>query len=74
MDIALKTLEYLTEETEYVPWVAAGDQLGYIHKMIAETELYGAFEVSCIIATVKLFGTIPMSMSVFKPYFDINLL
>ncbi|XP_060551724.1 aminopeptidase N-like isoform X2 [Ruditapes philippinarum] len=44
MDIALRTLEYLTEETEYVPWVAAGDQLGYIHKMIAETELYGAFE------------------------------
>lgn len=46
MEIALKTLDYLNKETEYVPWVAAGSQLGYIHDMVAETELYGAFEVS----------------------------
>ena len=45
MNIALRTLEYLTDETEYVPWVAAGSQLSYIYTMIAETELYGAFEV-----------------------------
>ncbi|XP_053377176.1 aminopeptidase N-like isoform X1 [Mercenaria mercenaria] len=44
MNTALNTLEYLSSETEYVPWVAASSQLGYIHNMIAETELYGSFE------------------------------
>lgn len=53
MEIALKTLDYLKMETEYVPWVAAGSQLGYIHDMVAETELYGAFEVSIVVLQIK---------------------
>ncbi|XP_052782181.1 putative aminopeptidase-2 isoform X1 [Mya arenaria] len=44
MSIALKTLEYLNTEEEYVPWVAAGDELGFIDSMLKDTELYGPFK------------------------------
>lgn len=45
MDIALRTLDYLDKEEEYVPWVAAMSELNYIDAMIVETGLYGAFQV-----------------------------
>ena len=45
MDIALQTLEYLQDEEEYVPWVAAGSELSYIGTMLSESSIYGLFEV-----------------------------
>ncbi|KAL4227197.1 hypothetical protein ACF0H5_015170 [Mactra antiquata] len=44
METALKTLEYLHNEEEYIPWVAAGSEIGHIHKMIVDTKLYGPFK------------------------------
>lgn len=45
LSIALKTVEYLDNEEEYLPWVAAASELNYISKMLASTELSGAFKV-----------------------------
>ena len=45
MTIALQTLDYLNNETEYIPWTAAGSEMNYISTMLRETELYGHFEV-----------------------------
>lgn len=45
LGIALKTVEYLDNEEEYLPWVAAASELNYISKMLASTELSGAFKV-----------------------------
>ena len=45
IDIALRTLEYLNTEEDYVPWVAAIRQLSYVDRMLKRTSLYGTFKV-----------------------------
>ena len=45
MDIALQTVDYLQDEEEYIPWVAAGIELAYIDTMLSESSIYGLFEV-----------------------------
>jgi len=65
MNTALQTLDYLTSEEEYIPWEAAGAELGYIDTMLTETELYGAFQVQ--IGTVDNIRTLHEIVShVFK--------
>jgi len=32
-------------EEDYIPWVTANGELGYIATMLEQTELYGAFKV-----------------------------
>ncbi|XP_062585470.1 uncharacterized protein LOC134247152 isoform X2 [Saccostrea cucullata] len=44
MDIALKMVEYLGSETDYVPWYAARKELSYVQKMLARSNLYGKFK------------------------------
>lgn len=44
-EIALHVLEYLDKETDYVPWVAAAQQLSYLDDMLRRTKLYGQFNV-----------------------------
>lgn len=46
MEIALKTLEYLYMETEYLPWKTAITELTYISNMLERTEIFGDFGVS----------------------------
>ncbi|XP_062596000.1 aminopeptidase N-like [Saccostrea cucullata] len=43
MTIALKTVNYLDKETEFVAWQAALRELGYVDTMLERTSLYGAF-------------------------------
>ena len=50
MRIALQTTEYLSNETEYVPWSAATGELGFVSTMLQFDPLYGEFVVS-ILAT-----------------------
>lgn len=43
--IALPSLEYLDSEADYVPWVSAMNEVGYLSDMLGETEAYGDFQV-----------------------------
>ena len=45
MDIALKMVEYLGAEMDYVPWYAARHELSYVQKMLTRSNLYGKFKV-----------------------------
>ena len=47
-DIAMDVNSYLSQETEYVPWYSALNNLGYIKNMLSRTEAYGAFKVRVI--------------------------
>lgn len=44
--VALSSLEYLDTESDYVPWVSAMNEVGYLSDMLGETEAYGDFQVS----------------------------
>lgn len=44
--VALPSLEYLDTESDYVPWVSAMNEVGYLSDMLGETEAYGDFQVS----------------------------
>ena len=57
MRIALQTTEYLSNETEYVPWSAATGELGFISTMLQFDPLYGEYRVS-ILATEYLSNTL----------------
>ncbi|VDI15787.1 Hypothetical predicted protein, partial [Mytilus galloprovincialis] len=43
LNIALKTVEYLSMEDSYFPFYAANVELGYVRNMLERTELYGDF-------------------------------
>lgn len=45
MDIALQTVDYLSNEKDYIPRVAADEQLAYIESMLSLTQHYGNFQV-----------------------------
>lgn len=45
MDIALQTVDYLSNERDYIPRVAADEQLAYIESMLSLTQHYGTFQV-----------------------------
>lgn len=42
--IALRVVEYLDIERDYVPWKAAANELNYVSAMLVTTGLYGAFK------------------------------
>lgn len=42
--ISLKTVEYIGDELDYVPWDAAAGQLSYVDSMLSRTDLYGKFK------------------------------
>jgi hypothetical protein len=43
-ELALGVTSYLHKETEYVPWSAALDNMGYISKMLRRSGAYGEFK------------------------------
>lgn len=45
IETALHTLDYLNNETEYIPWGAAVKELAYLDRMLVSTPVYGNFEV-----------------------------
>lgn len=45
MTIALKTVNYLDKEKEFIPWKASLGELGYVDSMLERTALYGPFSV-----------------------------
>lgn len=62
MVTAWDMLIYLRNETEYIPWNIAEDELGYVDLMLTGRAAYGNFEVDSIII-------IPISSSVlFQTY------
>lgn len=53
--LALRTTTYLSEETEYLPWQSAINNLQYYHQMLDRTEVFQPMQV---IYTFDLFGTV----------------
>jgi hypothetical protein len=45
ISLALRSLDYLDQETEYVPWYAALGEIGYIRNMLLTKPIFGMFEV-----------------------------
>ena len=45
MSIALRTLEFLSTDSDYVPWRAMVGELSYLDLMLSRTAIYGEFEV-----------------------------
>ncbi|XP_071098376.1 aminopeptidase N-like [Haliotis cracherodii] len=43
--IALRTVNYLSKDLDYVPWKAFIRELGYVESMLERTSLYGIFQV-----------------------------
>lgn len=46
--LALRTTLFLSDETEYMPWESALDNLDYFYLMFDRTELYGPMQVSFV--------------------------
>ena len=46
ISLALSSLDYLDQETEFVPWYAALGEIGYIRNMLLTKPIFGKFEVS----------------------------
>ncbi|XP_048768229.2 aminopeptidase N-like [Ostrea edulis] len=44
ISLALSSLDYLNQETEYVPWYAALGEIGYIRNMLLTKPIFGKFE------------------------------
>ncbi|KAL4216762.1 hypothetical protein ACF0H5_024485 [Mactra antiquata] len=44
MDISLRTLDYLDNEREAVPWLTAAEQLAYMAQMLGTHSLFGPFK------------------------------
>jgi len=45
IEIAMSTLDYLTNERDYVPWVAAIRQIQYLDTLLQKTDVYADFKV-----------------------------
>lgn len=44
ISLALTSLDYLNQETEFVPWYAALNEIGYIRNMLLTKAIFGKFE------------------------------
>lgn len=55
MKIALQTLEYLSMEDSYFPFVAAGSEIAYVRDMLESTDIYADISVSFLLFLVFLF-------------------
>lgn len=45
--LALNTTQFLSQETEYMPWQAALNNLQYFQLMFDRSEVFGVMKVSC---------------------------
>ena len=45
MNIALRTFNFLKNDSDYVPWQAMARELSYLDLMLAYTPAYGMFQV-----------------------------
>ena len=52
MSIALRTLEFLGSDSDYVPWRAMAGELSYLDLMLSRTAIYGEFEVCLVVLGV----------------------
>jgi hypothetical protein len=48
MAVALRTIDYLHSEREFVPWSAALKELGYVDRMLRTDGLFGAYKVRMV--------------------------
>lgn len=46
--LALRTTSYLSQETDYMPWQSALNNLQYFHLMLDRTEVYQPMQVGVL--------------------------
>lgn len=44
MEIALRSVEYLHAEMDFIPWFVAQDELSYVDRMLSRSAMYGNFQ------------------------------
>ncbi|XP_076118297.1 aminopeptidase N-like [Mytilus galloprovincialis] len=64
IETALHTLDYLNNETEYIPWGAAVKELAYLDRMLVSTPVYGNFERFMIDKVNKTFMEHQLNISI----------
>ncbi|XP_071548249.1 aminopeptidase N-like isoform X2 [Panulirus ornatus] len=69
-DTALGVYNYLVEETEYVPWAAAINNLSYLKGMFARSGGYGALKNYLLDILVPLYDSVGFEDSVSDPLLD----
>ncbi|XP_045589686.1 aminopeptidase N isoform X2 [Procambarus clarkii] len=69
-DTALGVYNYLGQETEYVPWAAAINNLAYLKEMFARTGGYGALKRYLLDILVPLYNTLGFADSPGDPLLD----
>lgn len=62
MTIALKTVNYLDKEKEFIPWRASLTELGYVDSMLERTALYGPFSVR----NFRISGSFPFYITKYR--------
>lgn len=69
ISLALSSLDYLDRETEFVPWYAALNEIGYIRNMLLTKAIFGKFEaymrskLETIYGKIGFYGTQDESMN-----------
>lgn len=53
-DLALDILDYLHQETDYVVWRAAEEDLTFLDNMLSGTKVYNKYKVNCLKITSSL--------------------
>lgn len=54
ISLALSSLVYLDKETEFVPWYAALNEIGYIRNMLLTKAIFGKFEVCNLLRIISV--------------------
>lgn len=54
ISLALSSLDYLDKETEFVPWYAALNEIGYIRNMLLTKAIFGKFEVCNLLRIISV--------------------
>ncbi|XP_022293298.2 aminopeptidase N-like [Crassostrea virginica] len=58
ISLALSSLDYLDQETEFVPWYAALGEIGYIRNMLLTKPIFGKFEAYMRMKLETIYGKI----------------
>ncbi|KAK7083493.1 hypothetical protein SK128_002213 [Halocaridina rubra] len=69
-NIALSVNSYLNRETEYVPWVAALNNLDYIENMFSRAAGYGALKKYLLHLVVPLYKAVGFADNLNDPHLD----
>ncbi|XP_064088444.1 aminopeptidase N-like isoform X2 [Macrobrachium nipponense] len=65
---ALSIIAYLAKETEYIPWVATLNNMGYLDGMFSTSGAYGSFKKYMLDLLIPLYNSVGFEDSVSDPH------